>query len=152
MNAPAMKYLGRWPKYEICLTAYEIHLRCMKYLPLRDKYDGVACATFQKHAAPPIVPNTPSYQCGPSNRIFLLFLPSAAQKDTRDCNEINFFEICEICLAAYEIRSAYEILSLRANMLVLLTQHSQKHVAPPVVPNSLSCQCWSKGAERLGRL
>ena len=27
----------------------------------------------------------------------------------------------------------------------------QKHVAPPVVPNSQSCQCGSKGAERLGR-
>ena len=24
MNAPAMKYLGRRPKYEICLMAYEI--------------------------------------------------------------------------------------------------------------------------------
>ena len=36
-------------------------------------------------------------------------------------------------------------------MPVLLTQHSQKHAAPPVVPNSQSRQCGSKGAERLGR-
>ena len=28
---------------------------------------------------------------------------------------------------------------------------TQKHAAPPVIPNSLSCQCGSKGAERLGR-
>ena len=57
----------------------------------------------------------------------------------------------EICLAAYEIRFAYEILSLRANMPVLLTQHSQKRATPLIALNIQSCQCGSKGAERLGR-
>ena len=54
-----------------------------------------------------------------SNRIFLLLLPMAAQKDGRDCNEINPYRICEICLTAYEIRFEYEILALWANMMVL---------------------------------